>query len=82
MDILEELAKNEKKVGMLLEIISGCDNQGIPIEMSIEEKKYRTRIYNKAEQLGIQAFDISEYSEEERRFIKKCIEKFNEISTK
>lgn len=82
MNIFEDLAENEKKIGMLLDIISGCDNQGKPIEMDIKERKYRRKIYNKAERLGIKAFDINEYSEKDKKFMQKCIEQFNEISTK
>lgn len=82
MNISEEFVENEKKVGMLLDIISGCDNQGVPIEMNIKEKNYRAKIYKKAEQLGIKAFDINEYSERDKEFIQKCVEQFNEISTK
>ena len=40
LNIFEDLAENEKKIGMLLDIISGCDNQGKPIEMDIKERKY------------------------------------------
>lgn len=82
MNISEEFVENEKKVGMLLDIISGCDNQGVPIEMNIKEKNYRAKIYKKAEQLGIKAFDINEYSKRDKEFIQKCVEQFNEISTK
>ena len=39
LNIFEDLAENEKKIGMLLDIISGCDNQGKPIEMDIKERK-------------------------------------------
>lgn len=81
MNIFEDLAENEKKIGMLLDIISGCDNQGKPIEMDIKERKYRREIYNKTERLGIKAFDINEYSEKDKKFMQKCIEQFNEIST-
>lgn len=82
MNIFEDLAENEKKIGMLLDIISGCDNQGKPIEMDIKERKYRREIYNKAERLGIKVFDINEYSEKDKKFIQRCIEQFNEINTK
>ena len=82
MNIFEDLEKKKKKIGMLLDIISGCDNQGKPIEMDIKERKYRREIYNKAERLGIKAFDINEYSEKDKKFMQKCIEQFNEISNK
>ena len=82
MNIFEDLAENEKKIGMLLDIISGCDNQGKPIEMDIKERKYRREIYNKAERLGIKAFDIIQYSEKDKKFMQNSIEQFNEISTK
>ena len=82
MNIFEDLAENEKKIGMLLDIISGCDNKGKPIEMDIKERKYRREIYNKAERLGIKAFDINEYSEKDKKFMQTWIEQFNEISTK
>lgn len=82
MNILEKFSENEKKVGMLLDIVSGCDNEGMPIDVSEKDKKYRRKIYNKVELLGIKAFDIKQYSKEEQPFMQKCIEKFNKINTK
>lgn len=77
MNIYEEFRENEKKIMYLLAIIDGFEPNGKVIDFSLEEAKYRRLFYDKVEKLGIKAFDLSQYTDEEKPFMKEMLDKLN-----
>lgn len=82
MNVYEEFMENEKKIGILLDLIFGFELDGTIKDISLEERKYRRKMEDKVDKLGIKAFDLEQYTDDEKPFMKRILDKYYEIQNK